>query len=271
MNYNAYAERVQPSGHFRDRALAQFRSAANIEYLAGAAGTSSATAARAVVDFAAGLGPALDVLQSDPYVDRAPELGQTRAVEMWGEVRRLNQSFLDTRAGRAAAPTAMPRSAADDSYQMQMFTADSLRPAGLDKLNASGPLYALLEDQSRDTQRAARRRDPYMYGDDYAPEPSPACARTGAWRGGSNVDLMDAHLEAEGEGDWDTEESRTRFMRYDAIPFWRKGGREGTDFDVDETLGVAPVELDGMTRGWDMPRQRARGEKRRVFGPRATR
>ena len=263
-------ERVQPSGHFRDRALTQFRTPENIEYLMGAAGGARAAVARAVTDFAAGLGPAFDVLQSDPYVDRAPELGQTRAVEMWGEVRRLNREFLKTSAGRASAPTALPRGAGDDSYQMQMFTADSLRPAGLDRLNAAGPLYAVLEDQSREAQRAARRRDPYLYGDDAAPEPSPACSRTGAWRGGSNTDLMEAHFEAEGEDDWDTQESRTRFMRYDAVPFWQKGGREGTDLDIDETLGVAPVELDGMSRGWDMPRQRARGEKRRVFGPRNT-
>ena len=46
----------------------------------------------------------------------------------------------------------------------------------------------------------------------------------------------------------------TRFMRYEQIPFWQRGGREGYERDIGETLGAAPCELDSPIRRWDTAR-----------------
>ena len=53
------------------------------------------------------------------------------------------------------------------------------------------------------------------------------------------------------------ENGGTRFMRYEEIPFWQKGGRVGYDYDIEETLGTAGRELDSGVRRWDMERVRA--------------
>jgi hypothetical protein len=45
----------------------------------------------------------------------------------------------------------------------------------------------------------------------------------------------------------------SRFMRYESIPFWQKGGREGYELDISETLGSSALELGGHVRrdgGW---------------------
>ena len=52
------------------------------------------------------------------------------------------------------------------------------------------------------------------------------------------------------------ENGGTRFMRYESIPFWQKGGRVGYDYDIEETLGTAGRELDSNVRRWDMERVR---------------
>ena len=65
------------------------------------------------------------------------------------------------------------------------------------------------------------------------------------------------------------ENGGTRFMRYESIPFWQRGGREGYEYDIEETLGTAARELDGPVRRWDMDRVRnPRGQEYRRHGPR---
>ena len=44
------------------------------------------------------------------------------------------------------------------------------------------------------------------------------------------------------------------FMRYPTIPFWQQGGREGIDYDIDETLGVGIFDSGNHVRGWSMDR-----------------
>lgn len=62
----------------------------------------------------------------------------------------------------------------------------------------------------------------------------------------------------------------TRFMRYEEIPFWQKGGHEGYDYDIEETLGTQMRETDNPVRRWDMDRLRQPdGQKYRTYGPRS--
>ena len=65
-----------------------------------------------------------------------------------------------------------------------------------------------------------------------------------------------AYGAADSWGDGWRENGGTRFMRYESIPFWQKGGRVGYDYDIEETLGTAGRELDSNVRRWDMERVR---------------
>jgi hypothetical protein len=61
----------------------------------------------------------------------------------------------------------------------------------------------------------------------------------------------------------------TRYMRYDRPPFWQKGGHDGYELDIDETLGVLMRETDNPVRRWDLARLRdPRGQEYRRYGAR---
>ena len=71
-------------------------------------------------------------------------------------------------------------------------------------------------------------------------------------------------------GDRWKENDGTRFQRYESIPFWQKGGREGYDLDIEENLGTAGRELDAHVRRWSMDKLRQpRGQEYRSYGPRS--
>ena len=60
------------------------------------------------------------------------------------------------------------------------------------------------------------------------------------------------------------------FMRYPTIPFWQQGGREGIDYDIDETLGVGIFDSDTHVRGWDMDKlTKPRGQDYPYYGIRS--
>jgi len=66
------------------------------------------------------------------------------------------------------------------------------------------------------------------------------------------------------------ENGGTRFMRYESIPFWQMGGREGYDQDIEETLGTGAREMDNHVRRWDMDvLRKKRGQEYRQEGPRS--
>ena len=51
---------------------------------------------------------------------------------------------------------------------------------------------------------------------------------------------------------------------------WQKGGHEGYDLDIEETLGTQARELDGQVRRFDMDRLRdPRGQEYRRYGVRS--
>jgi len=64
-------------------------------------------------------------------------------------------------------------------------------------------------------------------------------------------------LDIYGRGpDWQ-QNGGTRFMRYPDIPFWQCPKREGTDREINETLGMQMREDGAHVRAWDMSRLRA--------------
>jgi hypothetical protein len=64
------------------------------------------------------------------------------------------------------------------------------------------------------------------------------------------------HGAVESWGDGWQENGGTRFMRYESIPVWQKGGRAGYEYDIEENLGTSSRELDSNVRRWDMERVR---------------
>lgn len=265
-----------------------------------------ATLHDALLEYSGGEGRALEVLASDPGTQR----GALRpAVGLWDEVRRLNRAFYEDRLAflREQAHTIERRaplwppardgvSEDDEPYHMRMFVSDSLRPPGLEHLNTPGPLYALREDQSTWTPRQRREQftaagaddtsaDVFLYGEADAPwsrgnpnrTPEQSLAEywgddriaTDTMTGAPEL-MGQAYGEASAWGDAWRENGGTRFMRRETIPFWQQGGREGYDYDIEETLGTAGRELDGHVRRWDMDRVRdPRGQEYRRYGPRS--
>jgi len=62
----------------------------------------------------------------------------------------------------------------------------------------------------------------------------------------------------------------TRFMRYEEIPFWQKGGIRAHDYDIEGDLGTGIREADTPVRRWETDRMREpRGEEYRHYGPRS--
>jgi hypothetical protein len=260
-----------------------------------------ATLEDALLNFSGGEGRAFDILNSDPTARR----GSNRpAVGLWDEVRRLNRAFYEDRLALLREQAHLierraPRdgvSEDDEPYHMRMFISDSLRPPGLEHLNTPGPLYALREDQStwtprergrRETFAAQQKADPdvFLYGEDDSPwgigdpnrTPEQAVAEYwgDAWTAsetttGAPETMGQAYGANYGWGGAWQENGGTRFMRYETIPFWQRGGREGIDYDIEENLGTAARELDGQVRRWDMDRLRKpRGQEYRRYGPRS--
>ena len=59
-------------------------------------------------------------------------------------------------------------------------------------------------------------------------------------------------------------------MRYPTIHFWQQGGREGIDYDIDETLGVGIFDSDTHIRGWDMDKlTKPKGQNYPFYGIRS--
>jgi hypothetical protein len=261
---------------FRDRVVAQFRSPANLAYLRDLfAGRVPAGPPRAFVlatlpdaahEFSSASGRALEVLASDPEARR----GALRpAVDLWGEVRRLNRAFYEDRLAvvREQAHNIDRRpgprdSLADDDepYHVRMFTADSLRPPGLERLNGVSPLH------DATVQRRDKDHDEFLYGEDDAPWSAGNAGRTPEQ---AIAEYWGEGATASGGGAAPGTKPEKRFMRYESSPFWQRGGREGYDFDIEDTLGVSGRELDGQVRRWDMARPRnPRAQEYRRYGAR---
>lgn len=336
------------------RAIALFRAPANVSYLRALLGEALAAAPRAraqtlatihdaVYDWSSGEGRAYDVLASDGHALRA----RGRALDAWAEVRRLNLAFASERLAEARGvervlaygPGAGARDGVDDDdepYHMRMFTADSLRPPGLEHLNDAGPLYAIREDRA---EWAAQRPPPLPWAPPREAPRAPQHTRegfaargpAGPWPPGTEsggprgLPLAPLSGSADGvslfgspsgaaRGDWGApnrlpeeavaeywgsappsrtaigaperagrtygessswgaawaENGGSRFMRYETIPFWQRGGERAYEADIEETLGTYPREMGGHVRRWDMGALREpRGQSYRRLGPRS--
>jgi hypothetical protein len=133
---------------------------------------------------------------------------------------------------------------------------------------------------------AHRRADPdvFMYGEDDSPwdigDPNrtPEQAVAEYWGDswtvsetttGAPETMGKAYGATYGWGDTWAENGGTRFQRFESIPYWQKGGREGYEADIEENLGTAARELDGQVRRFDMDKIRnPRGQEYRRYGPR---
>lgn len=304
---------------FRSRVVATFRAPPNLAYLRALFGSrvpagplrvfALETLHDAAYTFTEDEGRGLDVLASDPVAQRG---GARPALDLWAEVRRLNRAFFEDRLAflRDSAhliERRAPRdgiSEDDEPYHMRMFTADSLRPPGLEHLNGAGPLYAIREEQSFTTPGPPGRGDASSRRETFAVAPSGDVPDThqyneddAPWSRGDanrtpeqavNEYYGDSHTASEtaiggpelmgltygsvyswGNG-W-KDNGGTRAQRYPQIPFWQKLSREGVDRDIEETLGLASRELDAHVRRWDMSRVRdPRGQEYRRYGPRSS-
>jgi len=292
---------MRQSNRFKQRVVLQFRSPENVRYLCSLISDrlprgeirdfALKTLHSDILDFSRSDGRIYDLLDSDSLAQRGAARG---AVSLWGEVRRINLAFYEDRLAFFNTLQNTPRNVKsntplhdgiyddDEQFHMRMFIADSLRPPGLEHLNTPGPLYELREDQST---WIPEQKDDFLIPVEDAPwrpgnaNRTPEEAQAEYW--GDNWAATETTIGAPeltgvaygdqyGWGNSWKENGGTRFMRYETIPFWQKGGREGYDYDIEETLGTASRELDGHVRRWDMDRVRKpRGKEYRRYGPRS--
>ena len=127
-------------------------------------------------------------------------------------------------------------------------------------------MYALGDDAAWERGSADRTSDQAIaeyWGD------SQAATGTESSRPGGQTGH--AYGDATAWGDAWRENGGTRLMRYESIPFWQKGGRQGYDSDIEDTLGSAGRELGSHVRRWNMDRVREpRGQEYRLYGARAS-
>jgi len=148
----------------------------------------------------------------------------------------------------------------NEDYAMKMFISDSLQPEGYEYLNNMGPKYELLENQHNWTSKDGKKKydmgdangNPFVTGtedeDGMDFETSLAIAMA------DPIKYMNKKANIVGS-------DNGAFMRYKEIPFWQNLSREGTDTDIDETLGFGAKETRNHVRGWDMQSLREKNGK----------
>ena len=276
---------------FKSRVAAQFRSRENIDYLRDIFKRDLTGGARKFI--VSSLEEAVHGFYAEAVLDEdmiAQRGGLRPGIALWDEVRRLNRVFYESRMEIAAS---MSVGYINEPYHMRMFEADSIRPPGLESLNNDGPSYELLENQvphhSSGPGAAASKRSNQEWVDD-AQLASPTARSfdgfvAGNGGGGNNVGSGGDEAWSAANPYRSSEEAAQeyrdqyfagstdrRFMRRFEIPFWQKGGREGIDHNIRDTLGAAPVELETMFQKWDIIEQqvapRAITGKSRYYGAR---
>ena len=243
-----------PDMKFWGKVIRQFRSPENLAYLktlfAGCRTDNVTkrwlldTLEESSYSFANSRGWGSDAMQ--PTLTRRGG-GRGPQPNLWSEVRRLNQAFYNE---RIAASRAFVED--NEPFHVQAFTADSLRPPGLEHLNGierggsvqnSVPLgdYTYEEGETPwsrgDANRPANQAMAEYWGEDMAASVAGP--------------TLDGH--AYGESSVRSDSGSSRYMNRDHIPVWQMGGRSGYDRDIDETLGDnRALQFEGQVRGWDM-------------------
>lgn len=216
---------------FRSRVLAAFRAPANVAYLASLL-RARAPPGPARARVLEGLPPAVrafrrggELVSSDPAAQRAPPT-------LWGEVRRLNRAFY---ADRLAFLRELEAGLGAEPLHRRMFEADSLRPPGLEGLNAAPPLFIL--------------------GTTPGGAPIPGVApEDWAWGPGDPGRTAE---EAAAQY-WARLRPAGRTMRYEGIPLRQNPGRSRNHSrDIGGTLGAGVREAAAPVRRWDTARARA--------------
>ena len=168
----------------RERLIEMFRAPRNIEYLRGVLakavppGALRSFALDTLEDSVYSFEKIEDLIYSDPIAQR----GDLRpAANLWGELSRINRAFyeyrmqfLSDKASLVTGRTGDGQWDDDEDYLTRMLTADSIRPPGLESLNANGPLFGILEDQT------AVARPQWPPGARYARAPGVAPRPSGA-------------------------------------------------------------------------------------------
>jgi hypothetical protein len=133
------------------------------------------------------------------------------------ELARMNDAFVLNRAQHHADV------GGEQSFAFAMFTADSLRPPGLEHLNGAGPLHGLLEHQ-----KGVGPTDPGVSGYSF---------------GGDGCSGRPLPVR--------------RAMRKEGIPISQLTGERAYDRDIEETLGLGGREFDHVHKASDMSRYRS--------------
>lgn len=204
-----------------------------------------------------------DVIDNDNLARRGPQ------VEIWNEISRLNEAFVKYFTIAYVDGKSVTSGDSHDSYAMQMFTADSLRPPGLEFLNNAGPHYEILENQTelnleRDfwgrrglveevvKRPIGEKKEGYTnHRNNTSRCINGACdVKPGIMnRTDRIIDILNGNATMGRLSKPPRDEKR--LMRFEEIPIWQKLSHGDQERDIEETLGLGSRELDSQIRGWD--------------------
>jgi hypothetical protein len=201
-----------------------------------------------------GLGLARDVVTSDPLATR----GIAGPVSERQELARINAAFVQSRVDSARDNHKLiMHGRSDQSYQMQMFTADSLRPPGFESLNDPEPWHALLERRRPNKGEEMPAMTPGVDEADQAweagnPDRTAAEAMEAYWGEGAVATGPSAARKPQNSCHTKPHPEPTRRQRIEGIPRWQhtSNALDGTDRDIQGELGREPIEMKSQVRRW---------------------
>lgn len=241
---------------FRMRVLDLFRAPQNIKYLAGLFRKNVTQPALlsfaldTLVDSVYAFERGEDFLYSDPIAQRADSRPASR---LWAEVRRLNRAFFTYRTqflrDKASLITGRSHDGQwddDEPYHFRMFTADSLRPPGLEHLNGTGPLYGIHEDQ---TTAPAPKWPPHSkYARNQVKNNREKFSSSARLSTKDDVLPMDPAIDPDDWG-WDNG-NPNRTAQQAVAEYWGEDHVESSTLGATETGGEAYIERYGQGSHW---------------------
>ena len=166
----------------------------------------------------------------------ASRLNPTDSINLFDEISRINAAFVQYLYSIIRDMVSVENNEPRESYQMQMFMADSLYPPGWEHLNDEIPL-----DKHKEYRKKMKPFDNF----------SGRCGSANGHGDGSASELIRSALLSNAVGG-DPVDTERRIMRYETIPFWQKTHKalDSIERERDVEIGSSVRDSLSQIRTW---------------------
>lgn len=179
------------------------------------------------------------------FMTGASRTGPTDTINLFDEISRVNKAFIQNIQLILRDMIKVKDNEPSESYQMQMFMADSMYPPGWEHLNDEGPLHEHKEYRSKIvlSEGGPKRIKEKMGGN--------ACARENTLLTGDAREYVRSALLSNAVGGDPVDEER-RIMRYEKIPYWQITHQtlSNVERNRDVEVGSSVRESESQVRTW---------------------